>query len=355
MQKNGFNNNSILNSKEYVLGKAKLKSYPRMIFVELTRRCNLNCICCRPEKITSHEFDMQEDTLSKIETDILPYVEGIDFRGWGESTLDSRLPELIERWHEKKKIFLYTNCQTTNEEYWAKMFSYNMRIAISLRSGNKERYETFLRGASFEKLERHLKQLPIDNNIIFTCVIGDENVEDLDTILVLANKYNVHEIHLNPLVERKFSYDYPTTGFVDRVSEAKVALINMQEKAKQMEINVYVCADLFSRNVYDLGRCIHPWAYVYVQYDGKIGFCDHLMCVEDAVTGNINENKFADIWNCDKYQEIRSRHVESKVKGLFGDVIQCDWCYHNRYSNWEDSFENAIQKILLDEYLKMLN
>lgn len=344
---------SNINHNELIEGETILKSYPRTIFVELTRRCNMYCTCCRPKILSSKEMDMADEVLDKVEHQLFPTAEVIDFRGWGESTLDDRLMMLINRWENKgKELFIYTNCQTRTPEYWQELFQHNINIAISLRAANKYSYESFMRGASYEKLILHLKKIPFNNKVVLTVVVDDDNINELIRIVELAARYNIKTVHLNPLVQRKFQEDYPTFGVTEDNRKLLLDTLScVEEKSKRYNIEVKVCADLLSGDKYDLKRCIHPWSYVYISYNGNIGFCDHLMCVDDAVMGNI-KNEFSSIWNNLKYQELRKKHLGIDVNNMFGDRIECKWCYKNRYGNWEYLLEPDKSAYDISEYLR---
>lgn len=347
-------NTNELNHEEYNRGEKKLESYPRTVFVELTRRCNMYCTCCRPEILGDRKLDMPDDILEMVEKELFPTAEVIDFRGWGESTLDERLLDLVSRWENKgKNLFIYTNCQARTPEYWEELYKHNLNIAISLRSAKKEVYEGFMRGASYEKLISHLERIPVDNKVLLTVVIDDENINELIGIVELASKYNIKTIHLNPLAQRPFPEDYPTFGVSENNREYLLETLNaIQEKSKEYQINIKVCADLLSDDQHELKRCIHPWSYVYISNTGEIGFCDHLMCVEEAIFGNIRDG-FDKIWNCEKYQEVRNKHFHLDIDEVFCDHIECKWCYKNRYGNWESLLEPHNTPIDLNQYLQM--
>lgn len=348
---NNLDSNKLFNQSNHV------SILPKMVFVELTRSCNMYCTCCRPSILANKELDMTDSILQKVEDELLENTSVIDFRGWGESTLDKRLPELIQKWSSKgKTIILYTNCQAQNDEYWNNLFRLDVNVAISLRSANKERYENFMRGASFEQLKANLSQIPKNNKVVLTVVVGDDNITDLSEIVNLANAYDIKTIHLNPLSHRPNPEDYPILGVTKNNKELLLReLDSINTISKEMNIDIRVCADLLSEDSYDLKRCIHPWSYVYVSYNGNIGFCDHLMCVEESIMGNINSEHFSKIWNNEKYLQLRNRHAQKEVKCLFEDNIECNWCYKNRYANWETLVNSDYVNYSIDDYLKMKN
>lgn len=333
-----------------------VSSMPQYVFVELTRNCNMKCTMCRPNNIFKKENEMNDEILDKIEKQILPYAKVVDLRGWGESTLDNRLLPLIKKLTKQGKIVsLYTNFQARDKEYWKELLETNLFLAISLRSANKEHYEEMMINASYEKLIDHLSIIPKENNVYFTVVVGDENINDLCDIIKLAKKYNVKEIQLNPLSYFRKGMDYPINGITKEYQgKAKEVFKKASLLAKELNIKLLVCADLFSSSSQKcFGTCIHPWYYCYIRKDGGIGFCNHLLCTEETIMGNLSNSDFKDIWNNEKYQQIRKYHIDRNFNVLRSQTIDCDWCYENRYADMEHLVYDK-HSITMEDFLKVI-
>ena len=111
--------NSSLNQKEFIQKRISLTSRPRIVFLELTRRCNLRCRMCREANPHIQILDMKDSVLSRVFQELVPYVEAVDLRGDGESSLDPRLKELIVTLTQAGiRTHLYTNLTTHDPEYW---------------------------------------------------------------------------------------------------------------------------------------------------------------------------------------------------------------------------------------------
>lgn len=83
--------NSKLNHEEYMADRFILNSYPRFLFLELTRNCNLHCSMCRPYNLFKNEWFMSDEVLGRVSEQLFGNVEVVDLRGFGESTLDRLL------------------------------------------------------------------------------------------------------------------------------------------------------------------------------------------------------------------------------------------------------------------------
>lgn len=328
---------------------------PKYVFIELTRNCNMMCTMCRPNNIFKKENEMSNEILDKIVKQILPTADVVDLRGWGESTLDNRLLPLVKDLTKQGKIVsLYTNFQARDEDYWKEMLSTNLYLAISLRSADKAHYEEMMVNAKYEKLIAHLALIPKENNVYFTVVVGDENIDDIIGIIKLAHKFNIKEIQLNPLSFFRKGMEYPITGITEKYQDYALKVFNEANQiAVELGIKLTVCADLLSKSTQKCyGTCIHPWYYCYIRKDGGIGFCNHLLCTEEAILGNLKDDDFKDIWNNEKYKKIRDYHLNRDFSELRAQTIECDWCYENRFGDLEYLVCPEKKNLSMTDYLK---
>ena len=67
-----------------------------MIFVELTENCNCRCEMCRPLYKNSPDKNMSFPLYKKIADTLFPYANCVDFRGWGESLINSNFQKYVE-------------------------------------------------------------------------------------------------------------------------------------------------------------------------------------------------------------------------------------------------------------------
>ena len=74
--------------------------------------------------------------------------------------------------------------------------------------------------------------------------------------------------------------------------------------------------DLKSNSHYSKQYCEYPWLSLTVMADGNVVPCTQISNNE-LVLGNINENSLEEIWNGDKYQELRRMHVSGKFPGVW--------------------------------------
>jgi radical SAM protein with 4Fe4S-binding SPASM domain len=340
--------NSTLNHEEFLQKKIILESRPRMLFLELTRSCNLTCPMCRPELMAGHQFDMSEKVLNALENQLFPYIECIDLRAFGESTLDNRLFPLYKKAQTMGvKVNLYTNLVTRSAQYWREMGQYKINIAISLEAATEALYNEQRRGGTFKKFLINLEALSKARqeskhveSIYFSVTVSAENIQELPGLVRLAAQYGIKTIRLNPISKESPGSNYPAMGLeVALHAPLDASLSEALQIAAVHQIQLEMAASLTNEEDGGFDLCVHPWSYVVCSYDGDIIFCDHLIADKRAVMGNLLKDDFLTIWNNEAYQRIRKEHLRKDFERLKKCGIECDWCYKNRYADVESDFE----------------
>ena len=349
--------NSVLNSNEYNESALILKSRPRMLFLELTRNCNLHCSMCRPYNWYRSDWYMADDVLDIIRNQLFPYIEMVDLRGFGESTLDDRLIILADELRESGiKTQLYSNLNAQDELYWKRLVKTGINIAVSIETAIPSKYEAIRRGGNFERMKKNLiaavsSSNPLVNEVFFSVVLSEDNLFEIDELIKFARECGIKRIQLNPISKNVNNTCF--YGFEDvSIKENFSVFINISEVAKKEQVTVEIAANLFNECDLLKSHCIHPWSYVFVRYDGSVGFCDHLARVNESIIGNVLEKDFMDIWNSEQYIQLRKDHSLARFEALNKKGIECEWCKKNRYGNNEYLFENDEVPISLDDYIK---
>src|SRR5688572_2768627 len=87
--------NAEISAAEYSGGALRLRSMPRIVFVELTRFCNLFCPMCREPGSVGREQTMTRNLFERIAEELFPTAEIVDLRGWGESLIMSEFEDRL--------------------------------------------------------------------------------------------------------------------------------------------------------------------------------------------------------------------------------------------------------------------
>ena len=340
----------------------KKVDYPKYLFVELTKNCNLHCIMCREKKLFFKDWLMSDEVLSIVLKDIVPHVSVVDLRGWGESSLDPRLPEVVDKISDmKKRIVLYTNLNTQNPDYWKALVKKGVLLAVSIESGNKEGYKKIRRGGDLNVVRKNLLGIINECNKVkslpkpfFTTVISENNIDELESLVLFAKECGIDKIELNPL-SRKYDDNQPLGRWFGVLPKFKnmvdAKLSNLCNIAIENGVNIEIAATLYHENLLEDRKCIHPWDYCCICSNGDVSFCDHLFHNDKAIMGNLLENSFDDIWNGKKYNELREKHSSRNLECFTKEGLECQWCAKNRYGNLEYLLGNNIRAEKLKNYI----
>lgn len=86
--------NTLLNTGEMEAGATILESYPRRLVLELTNRCNLNCVMCGRNSAHYRPTTLDMDTFRSLEP-IMGHVEEVTLMGWGEPTVNPDFGKML--------------------------------------------------------------------------------------------------------------------------------------------------------------------------------------------------------------------------------------------------------------------
>lgn len=353
------------NIADYKNAKSLIYSRPRMVFLELTQNCNLQCSMCRSQNGYDPSLTMALDRFKKICDILLPYAEYVDLRGWGESTIIPNFLEYLE--YASKfdcKLKLITNLTLSNDNIWYSLVEKNTIISISFDSPIKKTYEEIRRGSSYETVRKNIKKVVeysyqihgSTERLMLTTVVQGCNLHEIPQLVDMAKKEGIERIKLFPIIT---SLNNPNNLFHHLV-ELKNRLVETYIIAKEKSIIVEVCATLhpyLSMKERFPECCIHPWMYTYVSYDGRIGFCDHLMANSKYTEPFKVNGDFTEIWNSELFLNIRNDHIEyRKSKKAIKNFEPCNWCYQNRYIDLEDWLYPKLSesKLYLEDLIKAL-
>lgn len=331
------------NIAEFEGHAVELSSLPRVLFIELTENCNLSCPMCRSSGPFDPAKNMDSALFDRIAAELFPTAEIVDLRGWGESTILRGFPEYVDKTLDHGcRVRLVTNLTVPNERLWRRLMREQALLAVSLDAAEEETLAVLRRGAKLPVILRNLEILADEariagvgtDNVHLNVVVQAAALEELDRIVALAADLGFR-VHLNPVT---LDADAPDNLRFHRDSLAE-ALRRCSEVAEARGTEVRLDAAL-DESWADPGAaaktCTHPWMYCYVNYAGKVGFCDHLIGApgERYLLGDLTRTSFQDIWNGEAYQRLRAEHARWE-SGLSERFEECNWCYRNRYVDFD--------------------
>lgn len=298
-------------------------SVPRLIALEVTRRCHLKCQHCRAgssDKTAANELTLDE--IKKTFENISEWARPIIILTGGEPLLRPDLFDIIKLGvNAGFKMTLATCCWETNSTILRRLKEAPVeRISLSLDSALPLRHDIF-RGqkGSFDRVLGTAKMareigLPFQVNT----TVSKNNMYELQDILKLAinmGAISFHAFFLVPTGRAKNSTNVHLTR-----DEYQTALQTMEglEKGSTIDIKV-TCAPQYNRLAGKTGKgCLAGNGFAFISSTGRVQTCGFL----DLECGDLRKSScdFKKIWHeSEVFNNIRD---ENKYTGKCG---VCDY------------------------------
>jgi radical SAM protein with 4Fe4S-binding SPASM domain len=292
-------NNFILARTEEKQKTLHLKSKPYHLVIEPTNACNLGCPLC-PTGLgagTRSKGVMKMDQFKKIIDELDETTLEIYFQNWGESTLVTELPSMIE-YASSKGIWthLSTNFSRNYKQgYLETLISSGLALLhIDLDGLTQEVYEKYRKKGDLSLVLKNIKKV-----VEIKKQTGVE-FPQID-VCMLAMSHNEHQFRD---FERKAIELEVDHYMIDKIqvdpndSSSKSWL----PKNKKYIYRTYKGHDSDT-------QCHWPWSGMVVNWDGNVAPC----CIVDspkADFGNVYEKSIMEVWNNEYYISARAEFVD---------------------------------------------
>jgi MoaA/NifB/PqqE/SkfB family radical SAM enzyme len=309
---------------------------PRVVFIEITNRCNLRCETCprtffdrEPLKsLTCAEFVQIAEQFPEMRRALL--------HGVGEPLLNRELPQIIQYLKRRQVEVIINSNGTLLTPYWqeALVKSGLDEYRCSIDGARPETYAR-IRGADLlHKLTEGLAGLvqtkarlkATTPAISIWCVGARENLAELPDLVRLAARLGVPEVYLQRMVyfahepEQQYGmarHDRGIFGQEDARQEEVIAACEALSRELGVAFRASGARD--PRGSLSAARpagampwaaCLRPWTTAYITANGNcLPCCISPFATNDyqsLILGNLFERPFADIWNDAHYQQFRT-------------------------------------------------
>ncbi|GAG97236.1 unnamed protein product, partial [marine sediment metagenome] len=193
-------------------------------------------------------------------------------------------------------------------------------MAFSVDGATEKSYETIRRGGNFRKL--------LSNSDLMKEYCNNTKFAFIPSLQVCLSKENFDEIPIFYKVFTKyFGIENMLFSFLSNLS------------AEHGNNIYYADAKIDLGEHYRLNcPCKLLWHQIHVLHDGKVSAC----CRDydgELIVGDIKKESILDIWNGEKYNRLREKHI----KGDVGDIPLCRDCYETirRGGNFRKLLSNS--------------
>jgi MoaA/NifB/PqqE/SkfB family radical SAM enzyme len=338
-----------------LMGKEYAYSGPFHVTVDVTRRCNLNCIGCRYhskaiENIQSpgnqEVLDIDPLLFKKLCRELAALgTKAIELTGEGEPLVNKNLFNLISIAKENNlNVTVFSNGTLLDSQHIESLFDSQLGcLKVSLWAATKHVYESNYPGTNpdyFDKIIDGLSRLAsvkkarsiVKPSVIIHHPINRNNYRTLEEFVALAHKTGCDGVSFSPLKTRR--------GGLISVSlqpeEEKAVLSclsSLESKANALGLKHNI-KDTLRR--YEVGEavwrtfpCYVGFLMTRVKVDGTLVPCNPC----NIPMGKLNDSSFGEIWNNDAYKTFRRTTITRQ--GLESMEADCDCgfcCYLN--DNW---------------------
>lgn len=310
---------------------------PRVVFIEVTNRCNLLCETC-PHTFYNREplRSLTLDEFIRI-AEQFPQMKRALLHGIGEPLLNRELPQIIRYLKGQGVEVIINSNGTMLSPAWQEslVLSGLDEYRCSIDGAKDETYAR-IRGADLlPKLIKGLGGLVRARDRLGTttprvsiwCVATRENLQELPDLLRLANRLGVPEVYVQRLVyfasepEKQFGLARDEKAIFGKDSGLEEEVIEQCERlSAELGIDFRASGARDPLNSLAAARpadfapwqaCLRPWTTAYVTANGNcLPCCISPFATDDyksLILGNLFERPFAEIWNEPRYQEFRTR------------------------------------------------
>ncbi len=306
------------------------KYVPLVLSWNVTSKCNLKCSHCYinandknlPDELSTDAAKMLIHQITEVSRPLL-------ILSGGEPLLREDIYEIIRYGADRGlRMGMGSNGMLIDDEVVAKLKDAGMwTVAISLDSSFPQRHDEFrgVKGCWDRAVNaiKSLKRAGIETQV--NCTVTQQNYDEVDDILALAESLGIDNFHLFFLV--------PTgrgTNIEDITPQMYEDMITKTlAKTRKYKLNVKPsCAPQFMRVAKDQGIDMSRWVrgcmaglyYCRIYPSGEVTPCPYL----PVTLGNIREESFKDIWfNSEVFKDLRDF---DQLKGKCGKCEHREVC-----------------------------
>jgi radical SAM protein with 4Fe4S-binding SPASM domain len=314
--------------------KSKLLSYPDMLLIEPTNRCNIDCVMCFRHYPHTYQIGDMDETIFQKLIPVLPYVQEINLQARGEPLLHKQLLSWIKQAKlQKTKVSFFTHGLLLTPEVVNQLVSFPLdMLTVSLDAATKSRFEHIRLRANFDTIIDNIRNLVAVKHkanskypeLHLHFVAMRQNIDELPEVIKLAKEFEVTTV----IVEHLWVFDaaiIQETLFLDQERMHTVFKL-AKETARKLNINLVLPAEepikfcepailkqsgltqfdylLQAESKSDATiqyYCSEPWRMAIVYWNGDVSPC----CYTDRVMGNLHQHSFREIWNNAEYRSFR--------------------------------------------------
>jgi len=281
----------------YLRKEVSVRHYPPALEIEVTNRCNEDCIMCPRHQMTRPFGNLSMELLDKILDEVRGEVELINLFQFGEPLLHPRLAEMIRRCKDSGiRTMVTTNGTLLNERRAKELIDSGLdMLVISLDAASQEVYSQIRLLGSFTSVIKNVES--------FLLLKDQFGRGPYTQVQMVSLKANHHEIE-------------------DFVKQWKGKVDSIRIKHFYNTANIGPSIDEPDISSPHAKPCVMLWREPVILCDGTVLPCCVDMIGEHPI-GNVNEQSLMEIWNGAGIVDMRQKHIE----GRHQEIGICSNCH----------------------------
>ena len=280
----------------YLRRSPRVPGLPVEYIVETTAKCNIYCPMCPRETHKQPKEDMSDQVFQRLVEGASTTAEHMMLIGLGEPLLDPKIFDRVTYCEQHGvSTLLSTNGTLLDEKMAEKLLATPLtHITLSFDGASKETFETYRKGAKFEKVRE---------NFVRFAKMKQARGSKLQIVLQMVRMPgNAHEVD-------DFRRFWNAVEGVDqiRVKEDETNLV--QPEGHRLAAG---------------GRpCHYLWrGALYVKHDGRVFPCCQSYNLDGAPVGDLRTQSLSEIFNSEEMQGLRKLHRAGRA----GEIDMCARC-----------------------------
>lgn len=300
---------------------------PRILSIETTERCNLNCIMC-PRNHTS--LSKEELTLKQFQhiLSLFPSINTVILLGRGETFMMREIFPILDFGSRKGIHFtIITNGTLLSAETIRKLPDTG-KLLVSIDHSLADKYKEIRKGGDLNLIISNLKELKKIKPQQWVCiqsVIMNSNADYLEDFIKLAKDVSADAIKfMQPMI-----FDREMSSIYVSPSDISLKLSKAKKLAKNSGIRFVAVPQMNKPRV-----CVEPWFELRVSLNGDVYPCCYIYNSSSSswcewhqnisltipqssyIMGNIYSDSANKIWNGEGYQSLRRKIITTKKNTL---------------------------------------
>ena len=286
-------------------------AFPIRLQVEVTNRCNINCIMCSRHENKLTLGDISPSLYDKI-SDLSSHAQETILFGYGEPLVSRAFYDLLPRLRSSRFGFFTNGLIMTPrllERICSATKSKLSSLVFSIDGGTRETYNRIREKSDFDKVLENLAAIKeyrdskkMDFELRIANVAMLDNIRELPELYERMDKIGVDSLFVNQLVV--WDEVFRDQSLFYHPEECQKAFAETAALAKGRRTALDLPYDFSDSVPPFMPKCRMPWLYTMVSFEGDVRGC---CFAPDVLTmGSLHDSSFLDIWHNEKYQKLRT-------------------------------------------------